>query len=101
MMLRATRTLQDFAERREACYADRQQPLDADEFIGTFRRELKINGAQLTTPLWRSTFVLKRSSGDSFTFESNIVDYTGTFAPLCLVLLHEDLGMTFSVEVIP
>jgi len=100
-MLRATRTLQDFAERREACYADRQQPLDADEFIGTFRRELKINGAQLATPLWRDTFVLTRSSGDSFTSESKFVDYTGTFVQHCRVLLREDLGMTSSIEAIP
>ena len=101
MMLCATRPIQDFVEGLKACCADLQQPLDADQYIGPFRRELKINGVQLATPLWRDTFVLTRRWGDSFTFESNIVDYTGTFAPLCLVLLHEDLGMTFLVEVIP
>ena len=101
MMIRATRTLQDFAERREACYADRQQPLDADEFIGTFRRELKINGAQLATPLWRDTFVLTRSSGDSFAFESNLVDYAGTLVQHGHVLSREDPVLMSPIEVIP
>jgi hypothetical protein len=40
---------------------------------------MRINGAQLATPLCRDTFVLMRSSGDSFISESNFVDYTGTF----------------------
>jgi hypothetical protein len=69
MMLRATRPIQDFAEWRKAYYADLQQPLDADHFIGTCRRELKINGAQFATARWPDSFVMTRSSGDSFTFE--------------------------------
>ncbi|MBV9579976.1 MAG: multicopper oxidase domain-containing protein [Chloroflexi bacterium] len=60
-----------------------------------------INGAPLATPLWRDTFVLTRSSGDSITFESNFVDYPGTFVQHCHVLSHEDLGMMSSIEIIP
>ncbi len=60
-----------------------------------------INGAPLATPLWRDTFVLTRSSGDSITFESNFVDYPGKFVQHCHVLSHEDLGMMSSIEIIP
>jgi hypothetical protein len=65
------------------------------------RRELKINGAQLATPLWRDTFVPTRSSGDSFTFDSNFVDDTGEFVQHGHVLSREDPGMMSSIEVIP
>jgi FtsP/CotA-like multicopper oxidase with cupredoxin domain len=60
----------------------------------------KINGRPLTKPLWRDTFVLTRSTGDSFTFESNFVDFAGKFVAHCHVLSHEDLGMMESIEVI-
>jgi FtsP/CotA-like multicopper oxidase with cupredoxin domain len=59
-----------------------------------------INGRKLSTPLWRDTFVLTKRSGDSLTFESNFVDFTGTFVEHCHVLSHEDLGMMASVEVV-
>jgi hypothetical protein len=78
-----------------------QQPLDADQFIGSYRREPKINGAQFATARWPDSFVMTRSSGDSFTFESNFVDCTGAFVQHCQVLLREDLGMTSSIDVIP
>jgi FtsP/CotA-like multicopper oxidase with cupredoxin domain len=61
----------------------------------------KINGRTLTTPLWRDTFVLTKSSGDSLTFQSNFVDFAGKFVDHCHVLSHEDLGMMEAVEVIP
>ena len=57
------------------------------------------NGRLLATPLWRDTYVLTKSSGDSFTFESNFVDFTGKFVEHCHVLAHEDLGMMQLVEV--
>jgi len=61
----------------------------------------RINGRPLDRPLWRDTFVLTRSSGDSFTFETNFVDFTGTFVEHCHVLSHEDLGMMETIEVVP
>jgi FtsP/CotA-like multicopper oxidase with cupredoxin domain len=61
----------------------------------------KINGKLLDTPLWRDTFVLTKSTGDSITFESNFVDFTGRFVEHCHVLTHEDLGMMAAVEVVP
>jgi FtsP/CotA-like multicopper oxidase with cupredoxin domain len=61
----------------------------------------KINGRPLAKPLWRDTFVLTKSTGDSLTFESNFVDFTGKFVEHCHVLSHEDLGMMSAVEVIP
>jgi FtsP/CotA-like multicopper oxidase with cupredoxin domain len=61
----------------------------------------KINGRTLPKPLWRDTFVLTKSTDDSFTFESNFVDYTGKFVEHCHVLAHEDLGMMEAIEVIP
>jgi FtsP/CotA-like multicopper oxidase with cupredoxin domain len=60
-----------------------------------------VNGRTLDKPLWRDTFVLSKSSGDSFTFESNFVDYPGRFVEHCHVLAHEDLGMMESIEVVP
>jgi len=60
-----------------------------------------VNGRTLDKPLWRDTFVLSKSSGDSFTFVSNFVDYPGKFVEHCHVLAHEDLGMMESIEVVP
>lgn len=60
----------------------------------------KRNGKVLSPPLWRDTYVLTKSSGDSITFESNFVDYTGKFVEHCHVISHEDLGMMSSVEVV-
>jgi FtsP/CotA-like multicopper oxidase with cupredoxin domain len=60
----------------------------------------RINGVALATPLWRDTFVLTRRTGDSLTFETNFVDFTGKFVAHCHVLSHEDLGMMSSVEVV-
>lgn len=59
-----------------------------------------INGRRLSTPLWRDTFVLTKRSGDSLTFESNFVDFTGKFVEHCHVIAHEDLGMMGAVEVV-
>jgi FtsP/CotA-like multicopper oxidase with cupredoxin domain len=61
----------------------------------------KIDGRTLSTPLWRDTFVLTKSTGDSLTFESNFVDFAGKFVDHCHVLSHEDLGMMEAIEVIP
>jgi FtsP/CotA-like multicopper oxidase with cupredoxin domain len=58
------------------------------------------NGKQLSTPLWRDTYVLTKRSGDSITFVSNFTDYTGKFVEHCHVIAHEDLGMMASVEVV-
>jgi FtsP/CotA-like multicopper oxidase with cupredoxin domain len=60
-----------------------------------------VNGRTLDKPLWRDTYVLSKSSGDSFTFVSNFVDYPGKFVEHCHVLAHEDLGMMESIEVVP
>ncbi len=60
----------------------------------------KRNGQKLATPLWRDTYVLTKSAGDSFTFESNFVDFTGKFVEHCHVIAHEDLGMMEAIEVI-
>jgi FtsP/CotA-like multicopper oxidase with cupredoxin domain len=60
----------------------------------------KRNGDTLATPLWRDTYVLTKSAGDSFTFESNFVDFTGKFVEHCHVIAHEDLGMMEAIEVI-
>jgi FtsP/CotA-like multicopper oxidase with cupredoxin domain len=64
-------------------------------------RITKINGKTLATPLWRDTFVLTRTTGDSLTFESNFVDFAGKFVEHCHVVAHEDLGMMESIEVVP
>jgi FtsP/CotA-like multicopper oxidase with cupredoxin domain len=50
--------------------------------------------------LWRDTCVLTRRSGDSLTFETNFVDFTGKFVERCHVVAHADLGMMRAVEVI-
>jgi FtsP/CotA-like multicopper oxidase with cupredoxin domain len=61
----------------------------------------KRNGTALHPPLWRDTYVLTKSAGDSITFESNFVDYPGKFVEHCHVVSHEDLGMMSSIEVVP
>jgi FtsP/CotA-like multicopper oxidase with cupredoxin domain len=60
----------------------------------------KRNGTALHPPLWRDTYVLTKSAGDSITFESNFVDYPGKFVEHCHVVSHEDLGMMSSIEVV-
>lgn len=62
---------------------------------------IEVNGRPLETPLWRDTFVLTGSDGDSMTIQMNLDDFTGTFVQHCHVLSHEDLGMMESLEVIP
>jgi FtsP/CotA-like multicopper oxidase with cupredoxin domain len=61
----------------------------------------KRNGTPLHPPLWRDTYVLTKSAGDSITFESNFTDYPGKFVEHCHVVSHEDLGMMSAIEVIP
>jgi FtsP/CotA-like multicopper oxidase with cupredoxin domain len=61
----------------------------------------RINGKTLDKPLWRDTFVLTKTTGDSLAFESNFVDYPGTFVEHCHILSHEDLGMMSAIEVVP
>jgi FtsP/CotA-like multicopper oxidase with cupredoxin domain len=61
----------------------------------------RLNGRKLDPPLWRDTYVLTKSAGDSVTFESNFLDYTGKFVEHCHVVAHEDLGMMSAVEVVP
>ena len=60
----------------------------------------KVNGVTLDKPLWRDTWVLTRKTGDSFTFESNFVDFAGRFVGHCHIVSHEDLGMMEAVEVV-
>lgn len=60
----------------------------------------KRNGQTLATPLWRDTYVVTKHAGDSFTFESNFVDFTGKFVEHCHVIAHEDLGMMEAIEVV-
>ena len=60
----------------------------------------KINGTAIDPPLWRDTFILTGNDGDSITFESNFVDFTGRFVDHCHVLSHEDLGMMEIIEVV-
>jgi FtsP/CotA-like multicopper oxidase with cupredoxin domain len=60
----------------------------------------RVNGQVLDKPLWRDTYLFGEHSGDSFTFESNFVDFTGRYVGHCHVLSHEDLGMMEIVEVI-
>lgn len=60
----------------------------------------KRNGKALSPPLWRDTYVLTKSAGDTITFESNFVDYAGKFVEHCHVLSHEDLGMMSAIEVV-
>ena len=60
----------------------------------------KINGHLLETPLWRDTFVLTKTAGDSITFQTHFADYPGKFVEHCHVLAHEDLGMMEAIEVV-
>ena len=41
------------------------------------------------------------TTGDSFTFETNFLDFTGRFVDHCHIVSHEDLGMMEIVEVVP
>ena len=61
----------------------------------------EINGKKLAKPLWRDTFVLTGGTGDSFTFETNLDDFTGKFVEHCHILSHEDLGMMEALEIAP
>jgi FtsP/CotA-like multicopper oxidase with cupredoxin domain len=60
----------------------------------------KLNGRKLSSPRWRDTYVLTKSAGDSITFESNFLDYTGKFVEHCQVAAQEDLGMMSAVEIV-
>ena len=60
----------------------------------------KINSTAIDPPLWRDTFILTGNDGDSITFESNFVDFTGRYVDHCHVLTHEDLGMMEIIEVV-
>jgi FtsP/CotA-like multicopper oxidase with cupredoxin domain len=60
----------------------------------------KRNGQVLDPPLWRDTYVLTKSAGDTITFESNFVDFPGEFVEHCHVVAHEDLGMMSAIEVV-
>jgi FtsP/CotA-like multicopper oxidase with cupredoxin domain len=61
---------------------------------------IKRNGKALSTPLWRDTYVLTKSAGDTLTFQSNFVDYAGKFVEHCHIVGHEDLGMMSAIEVV-
>lgn len=60
----------------------------------------KINGRVLDKPLWRDTFILTGNTGDSFTFQTNFLDFTGKFVDHCHIVSHEDLGMMETIEVV-
>jgi FtsP/CotA-like multicopper oxidase with cupredoxin domain len=60
----------------------------------------KINGQVLDKPLWRDTFILTGTNGDSFTFQTNFLDFTGKFVDHCHIVSHEDLGMMETIEVV-
>ena len=49
----------------------------------------------------QDTFVLTGQTGDSFTFETNFLDFTGRFVDHCHIASHEDLGMMEIIEVLP
>lgn len=61
---------------------------------------VKINGQVLDKPLWRDTFILTGTNGDSFTFQTNFLDFTGKFVDHCHIVSHEDLGMMETIEVV-
>lgn len=56
--------------------------------------------SMLDTPLWRDTFVLTGKNDDSFTFETNFLDFIRRFPDHCHIVSHEDLGMMEIVEVV-
>lgn len=60
----------------------------------------KINGQVLDKPLWRDTYILTGTNGDSFTFQTNFLDFTGKFVDHCHIVSHEDLGMMETIEVV-
>ena len=61
---------------------------------------IRINGRPVSGPMWRDTFVLTKTTGDSLTFQIDFSDFRGKFVEHCHVLGHEDLGMMQSIEVI-
>lgn len=61
---------------------------------------IAVNGVTLDKPKWRDTFPLTGADGDSFTFQTNFLDFTGRFVQHCHVLAHEDLGMMEVIEVV-
>ena len=61
----------------------------------------RINGQVLDKPLWRDTYILTGNTGDSFTFQTNFLDFTGKFVDHCHIVSHEDLGMMETIEVVP
>jgi FtsP/CotA-like multicopper oxidase with cupredoxin domain len=61
----------------------------------------KRNGTTLSPPLWRDTYALTKSAGDSITVESNFVNYPGKLVEHCQVVSHADLGMMSAIEIIP
>jgi FtsP/CotA-like multicopper oxidase with cupredoxin domain len=61
----------------------------------------RINGATLPTRSGGIRSCSRRLPGDSITFESNFVDFTGRHVEHCQLLSHEDPGMMSSIEVIP
>jgi FtsP/CotA-like multicopper oxidase with cupredoxin domain len=61
---------------------------------------IRINGRPVSGPMWRDTFVLTKTTGDSLTFQIDFSDFKGKFVEHCHVLGHEDLGMMQSIEVI-
>ncbi len=50
--------------------------------------------------MWRDTYVVTKRDGDSVTFESNFIDYTGKYVEHCHIVSHEDLGMMSEIEVV-
>jgi FtsP/CotA-like multicopper oxidase with cupredoxin domain len=60
--------------------------------------EVKAAG-QPVTPFWRDTHVID-TPGDSATFQSNFVDFTGKTVDHCHIVSHEDLGMMEAVEIV-
>lgn len=60
-----------------------------------------INGEPVPKPFWRDTFILTGINGDSFTFVTNLTDFTGLTVEHCHVLSHEDLGMMEAIEIVP
>jgi FtsP/CotA-like multicopper oxidase with cupredoxin domain len=59
-----------------------------------------VNGVPLAQPQWWDTYLLPATRGESFTFQSNFVDFAGKFVEHCHIVSHEDLGMMESIEVV-
>ena len=60
---------------------------------------VKLNGQPLAKPFWRDTLIID-TPGDSATFQSNFVDFTGKTVDHCHIVSHEDLGMMEAVEIV-